>query len=325
MSDAALLARFRSLAAERLAHLDTGLLALEQGTGSATTLDAVMREIHTLKGESRMLGLLAMNRVAHRTEDVLQHARRTQTFRDAALLEVAFAGLGLLGTYLDEPEATIATTDEPRAKAFEARVAAVLDARGAATAAVPPTSAPAPGNAPMPADAGTPGVASAEGGAASASDRTSVVRVTLDLVDDLTRTAGVLGLLQARIERTAKAAAALEAGAADALRALRDAPDDASRVALLGRARALHAGLADALRTLREGCFAGSLRQQRLRDAVSALRLAAPRDASCPSPDPTPDGADWRADRPAGSGLGGSLWLAVSERARSRCVSACSR
>ena len=119
---------------------------LEQGTGTAATLDDVMREIHTLKGESRMLGLLAMNRVAHRTEDVLQHARRAQAFRDAALLEVAFAGLGLLRAYVEEPEATIASADEPRAQAFEARArgAAREARRRARRRARPSPSAPSP-------------------------------------------------------------------------------------------------------------------------------------------------------------------------------------
>jgi two-component system chemotaxis sensor kinase CheA len=274
VSESDLLARFRSLAEERLRHLNQGLLELEQGTGNEATLDGVMREIHTLKGESRMLGLLAVNRVAHRAEDLLQHARKTQAFRDAGLLEVAYAGLDLLGGYLQEDERRISSADEPRAQAFETRAAALLAERGAAPLRGPAATARPEGGEAAPAEGGdappaeeTP-TAPAEG---SGREPASVVRVTGAVVDELTRTAGVLGLLQARIERTADAASALHERAAEAVR---EAASDAAVSAGLDRFRALTAELGGELRSLRESCFTASLRHQRLRDSVSSLRLA---------------------------------------------------
>ncbi|HVG95088.1 MAG TPA: response regulator [Planctomycetota bacterium] len=277
MSATDLLARFRSLAEERLRRLNQGLLDIEQGAGAPGLFDEVMREIHTLKGESRMLGLLAVNRVAHRTEDLLLHARRTGAMKDAGLLEVAYAGLDLLGAYVAEPEAVISADDESRSVAFESRVASVLAGRGATTspsvpaptaaagttapAVTPPLTEPAPASAPAP---------------AGAKEGSGVVRVSGDVVDDLTRTAGVLGLLQARIERATKTATDLQARAREAVATLRrsGAPVAEPSVAL-APVRDLTEALGEELHALGEACFTASLRQQRLRDAVSTLRLSA--------------------------------------------------
>jgi two-component system, chemotaxis family, sensor kinase CheA len=79
----ALLAKFRAIAQERLAKIDAGYAALEQtALGGASAADGsvekLMREIHTLKGEARMMGLLDVSELAHRLEDLLGWARDRQ-------------------------------------------------------------------------------------------------------------------------------------------------------------------------------------------------------------------------------------------------------
>lgn len=67
----ALLEKFRALAQERLERLSAGWLALERNPGDAEAAAELKREIHTLKGESRAVGLPEASALAHRTEDVL--------------------------------------------------------------------------------------------------------------------------------------------------------------------------------------------------------------------------------------------------------------
>jgi len=270
VSEADLVARFRALAEERLRRLNQGLLDLEQGTGTTATVDDVLREIHTIKGESRMLGLLAIHRVAHRTEDVLQHARKTKSFRDASLLEAAYAGLDLLSAYVDEGDAASESADEPRAAAFDAHAAEALAQGGGAPREVP-AAAKTTEEAPEPVAAeAVPEGAPKESGA----PRAGVVRVAGDLVDDLTRTAGVLGLLQVRIDHAARAAVRAQQQAAVATRDLAEATSTEERRAAAEREAARSKDLVAELRALREACFAASLRHQRLREGVSSLRLA---------------------------------------------------
>ncbi len=70
-----LLAKFRTASEDRLAKLNADLMSLESDPDQSDVVERVMREIHTLKGESRMLALAPINQVAHRTEDLLVAAR----------------------------------------------------------------------------------------------------------------------------------------------------------------------------------------------------------------------------------------------------------
>jgi two-component system chemotaxis sensor kinase CheA/two-component system sensor histidine kinase and response regulator WspE len=63
-----MLGRFREITAERVERIAAGLLALERGSGSRPD---VARELHTLKGEARMMGFAGLSRVAHAAEDLL--------------------------------------------------------------------------------------------------------------------------------------------------------------------------------------------------------------------------------------------------------------
>src|SRR6516162_8427250 len=69
-----LLKKFQEVTADRLQKIQLGVLELEKPT-SAGAADEVARELHTMKGEARMLGLAAIGQIAHAAEDLLRAAR----------------------------------------------------------------------------------------------------------------------------------------------------------------------------------------------------------------------------------------------------------
>ncbi len=69
-----LLAKFQEVSADRLQKIQLGVLDLEKPTADQAA-DEVARELHTMKGEARMLGLAAIGQVAHAAEDVLRAER----------------------------------------------------------------------------------------------------------------------------------------------------------------------------------------------------------------------------------------------------------
>ncbi|TAF52133.1 MAG: response regulator [Oscillatoriales cyanobacterium] len=62
---------FRMASADHLESLDSGLLYLEQHPNDHNRLDAVLREIHSIKGDSGMLGVEALVPLAHAWEQQL--------------------------------------------------------------------------------------------------------------------------------------------------------------------------------------------------------------------------------------------------------------
>jgi len=69
--DPELLATFRAEVEERLASLQSGLLALETHSSPRQVVTQLFRDAHTVKGSARMLGLDSVLHVAHNMEDLL--------------------------------------------------------------------------------------------------------------------------------------------------------------------------------------------------------------------------------------------------------------
>jgi chemotaxis protein histidine kinase CheA len=83
-----LLNKFHEVTGDRLQKIQLAALELEKPT-SAQSADDLARELHTMKGEARMLGLSAVGQIAHAAEDLLKAAREgktpTQTATDLLL------------------------------------------------------------------------------------------------------------------------------------------------------------------------------------------------------------------------------------------------
>lgn len=73
--DPELLATFRAEVEERLASLQSGLLALESHQSPRQVITMLFRDAHTVKGSARMLGLEGVLHVAHNMEDLLGSLR----------------------------------------------------------------------------------------------------------------------------------------------------------------------------------------------------------------------------------------------------------
>src|SRR5512142_689450 len=67
-----LLPRFRETTADRVEKISTALLTIERGSIDADGRQELARELHTLKGESRMMGFVGIATVVHAAEDLLK-------------------------------------------------------------------------------------------------------------------------------------------------------------------------------------------------------------------------------------------------------------
>jgi two-component system chemotaxis sensor kinase CheA len=99
---ARLVGKFRTVVRERVASLNEGFGSLERGREDPAAVDALMREIHTLKGESRLMGFLHLNEVAHRTEDLLAWARDRSFKIPGSAADLVYRGLDLMVAHVAE-------------------------------------------------------------------------------------------------------------------------------------------------------------------------------------------------------------------------------
>jgi two-component system chemotaxis sensor kinase CheA len=73
--DAELLRIFHEESAERLDRIVDSLLMVEGGVASADAVDALFRDVHSIKGNTAMMGFEEARAIAHAMEDFLEQAR----------------------------------------------------------------------------------------------------------------------------------------------------------------------------------------------------------------------------------------------------------
>lgn len=123
----ALIAKFRGITRERIASIAEMLTMLDGNGGDDETIAGLMREIHTIKGEAKIMGFALMSHVAHRTEDLLLSVKQKGFALSLDEGELIFAGLDLLGVLVEaekEPPQELAE----RGARFAANVTAQLEA-----------------------------------------------------------------------------------------------------------------------------------------------------------------------------------------------------
>jgi two-component system, chemotaxis family, sensor kinase CheA len=149
-----LLQRFRASATERLRRLGQQLASRARSEASAAPLLEVARELHTLKGESRMLGLRAVSSIVHRAENVLEQASHGQADQAGSMYERVSEALDLTARVLqDDPG-----SDADYAQALQGAQDALGQAEAALSApavasepARPPARVSLPPRSPQPA------------------------------------------------------------------------------------------------------------------------------------------------------------------------------
>lgn len=108
IEDQELRALFKTESEEHLQRLDEGLLRLETNPKDWATLEEVFREAHSLKGAAKMLGVIDVEMIAHRFEDVLGAAKRGGTVLSSETIERLYGGLDAIRKLVQE-----AVTGEP--------------------------------------------------------------------------------------------------------------------------------------------------------------------------------------------------------------------
>lgn len=182
-----LVAAFLDECTERIDGVAEKLLELEQHHQDAALIDALFRDLHTLKGSSAFAGLTRLNRVAHRAEDRMGELREGKRRVDRPLIDALLASLDVMKAIVERARA---------GHPIDVSIDAVL-----ARLERPEAAAPASPTAPQPAPP-----AAAEPGRASGA---STLRIDFEKVDLLLNLVGEIVLARGRLNGAAEVQSAL--------------------------------------------------------------------------------------------------------------------
>lgn len=99
---------FRAEAVDQIRILNNGLLELEKNPSDKGSIEEIFRTAHSIKGSSRMLGLLPIEHISHEMEDVLGQVK-TGKVNLADHIDLIYEGVDKI----DEILQTLSTTDKP--------------------------------------------------------------------------------------------------------------------------------------------------------------------------------------------------------------------
>lgn len=117
-------------AKEKLTFVQNFLVQLEQNPRDADALLGIQRDMHTIKGSARMVGLKEISELSHRMEDVFAQLHGRQTEVGATVMEALYEAIDALGEMV---RAAQAGQPPPPAAALLNKLQAVLKVRPAAS------------------------------------------------------------------------------------------------------------------------------------------------------------------------------------------------
>ena len=206
LDDDELRTSFQSASEDHLQKLESGLAHLEQHPDNTTTLEELLREIHSLKGDSGMLGVRDLVTVTHEWEQQLLPVKHGGSELSEELADRLYQGLEAIAKLVSE----VVTGADSGVRVPE--IVAKLQGNGAAKGVSSPTPAPTRAsddgdNAPT-----TNGDASVSSTAPATSDRSAdvaqtsnggyrieTIRVETRNLDSLMTQAGELTVTKIRI------------------------------------------------------------------------------------------------------------------------------
>ncbi len=106
MSFGSLIEKFRSVALDRIEQMNVLLVGLEREPSDAEATEELLREIHTLKGEAKMMGFADVNLVAHQTEHLLILITERHFDVDQDAVDVVFEGFDIVRQLLTKAAGT---------------------------------------------------------------------------------------------------------------------------------------------------------------------------------------------------------------------------
>src|SRR5450756_1755703 len=152
----AFIGKFQEEASEYLQRLNEGVITLEQEPGNRELVEQMLRDAHTLKGSSRMVGLIEISDIAHKLEDIMVKVRDGDIVYRSDMSDFFFEALDMIVFLTDNAGAPLPEGFEIEglcarlstlAVAGDAKAAAAAVAGGddeeEASAAPPPPEAPA--------------------------------------------------------------------------------------------------------------------------------------------------------------------------------------
>ncbi len=136
LDDEELRTSFQSASEDHLQKLESGLAHLEQHPDNAATLEELLREIHSLKGDSGMLGVRDLVTVTHEWEQQLLPVKHGRSELSEELADRLYQGLEAIAKLVSE----VVTGADSGVRVPE--IIAKLQGNGAAQGSSPPTPAP---------------------------------------------------------------------------------------------------------------------------------------------------------------------------------------
>jgi two-component system chemotaxis sensor kinase CheA len=193
-----------------LEALDHGLLALEREGLDSDVVSAILGPLHTLKGNSGMMGFTGIKDYVHRLEDVMASIRDGGLSLEAGLFDLLFAGASALRDAVERS----AAGDKPDLLQERQALEQLLSRSRAASAKtsggprpVPPSqAAPPPVEAPVGAPPASvpPSAPGRKGVEAHVSTRSSMVRVDFAQLDHLLNLVGELIVYRTKLQEVVK-------------------------------------------------------------------------------------------------------------------------
>ena len=111
------------------------LLQLEESPTDAGLINAVFRDLHTIKGSSAMNGIDQVASFIHKLEDAYDQARNGELRVNAELIDVTLKSLDYVRQLIDA-QADVSKTDQAAAAAIQSRIDSLMVASVAVTAEV---------------------------------------------------------------------------------------------------------------------------------------------------------------------------------------------
>jgi two-component system chemotaxis sensor kinase CheA len=164
--DLNILALFTTTAQAQLTKVNNALLAIEKKGVKPDELARIKSEVHTLKGDSRMIGLEAVSNAAHAIEDLVAALEKAAKGERAELIKNLFRLLDAIGRAVERLPDEVVEID--------------TDAAAAPTEAMPETIPEAPARAPR--NAPTPELTEAP---AARDDETEIITLNVKRIEDL--------------------------------------------------------------------------------------------------------------------------------------------
>jgi two-component system, chemotaxis family, sensor kinase CheA len=118
-------------AVEALQQIEASLLHLEERGEDSEQINLLYRALHTLKGNSALLGLSALEQVAHAAEDLVGLVRDGHTAFDRIVADLLLSVVDALAAMVEQAARERADVEDPAVPALIARVRAETARRGA--------------------------------------------------------------------------------------------------------------------------------------------------------------------------------------------------